>query len=178
MFTHELNTNNPRIKLIKPDLERDASLSVEWLAGDNGRRTLKLMGVPDSQNKPSDLKDEIKRVSDFLNIKDQLNWMISFDGAVIGSVWVDLKSSEYLKSPSVSIMIGNNTVRGQGIGYESLSSVIDYLKNESYAEVFARRIEENIASHKVMKKLGFKESGVLYSDKDGIAWQNYSLKLI
>lgn len=39
-----LETNNPHLKLIEPDIERDAANGIKWLEGDMGRTTLRLMG--------------------------------------------------------------------------------------------------------------------------------------
>lgn len=100
MFVSELKTDSGAVRLIKPSVERDAPLGVQWLEGDVGRETLRLMGVNKGNNQPSNIYKERERVSDFLERSDQLNWMIESNGVVVGSIWVDLKATEYLEAPS------------------------------------------------------------------------------
>ena len=33
MFTHELKTSNDKVKLVKPNVQRDSIISVGWLEG-------------------------------------------------------------------------------------------------------------------------------------------------
>jgi len=43
MFTQKIICSKD-IRLIKPDIERDASLAVKWFGGENGIKTLRLLG--------------------------------------------------------------------------------------------------------------------------------------
>ena len=61
-----LVTQIPELELVQPDIERDAPISLEWLEGDVGRNTLRLMGNTDENNKPSTLEAEKERVQGFL----------------------------------------------------------------------------------------------------------------
>jgi hypothetical protein len=81
-----LVTSDPLLRLVEPDIERDAALGVKWLAGNNGRNTLRLMGVNDADNKPSSLEKEKARVNGFITKQDQLNWMMEYDGKIVGSI--------------------------------------------------------------------------------------------
>jgi RimJ/RimL family protein N-acetyltransferase len=178
MKTTPLETNNPHIQLIEPDVERDAAISVGWLEGDLGRDTLRLMGVSAEENKPSSLEQEKERVEGFIANENQLNWMISYDGKIVGSVWADLHSSDELPGPSVHIMIGDPEVRGKGIGTASISAVIDHLRNNKVETIYSRHLLENEGSKHLLVGLGFNDLGEPYTDKDGLKFQNVSLGLV
>lgn len=107
MRTTSLDTTNPAIHLIEPNIERDAPLGVTWLEGDIGRNTLKLMGVPDGNKKPSSLEQEKERVAGFISSPDQLNWMIRYEDKVVGAIWVDLIENENVPAPSIHLMVGD-----------------------------------------------------------------------
>lgn len=171
-----LETNNPNLKLVEPDVERDAVTSVKWLEGDMGRATLQLMGVAEKDNKPTSLEEEKERVKDFLAREDQLNWMIEHQGKIIGSVWVDLEASEHLPSPSVHIMIGDPDMRGQGVGLASINSVMGYLKDNGEQTVYSRYVTMNTSSEHLLSKLGFSNLGESYTDDD-LLFQNVRLNL-
>jgi RimJ/RimL family protein N-acetyltransferase len=172
MKTTELHTNNPDIHLIEPDVERDAALGVQWFEGKLGRNTLSLMGVSDADNKPTSLEQEKERVKDFIENDSQLNWMISYEDKVVGSIWVDLKPSEYLQSPSVHIMIGNPEARGKGIGLSTTAAVVEHLQKQGYTQVYSRYITNNEGSKNLLAKLGFHELGTPYTDEDNLEFQN------
>lgn len=173
-----METNSPDVRLVAPDIERDAPLSVEWLAGDLGRNTLSLMGVNDANNKPSTLEAEQDRVKEFIERKDQLNWMIEFQGKVVGSVWVDLEPTEEVPSPAVHIMIGDPDTRGKGVGATSVGAVLDYLKDDGKFRVHSRHLTKNIRAKNLLDELNFKPNGEPYTDKDGLEWQNVSRDLV
>ena len=172
MKTTVLETDNPNIHLIEPDIERDAALGVQWLEGELGRNTLSLMGVSAVDNKPTTLEQEKERVKDFIEKDNQLNWMISYEDKVVGSVWVDLEPSEHLQSPSVHIMIGSPEARGKGIGLSTIAAVIEHLQKQGYAQVYSRYITNNEGSKNLLGKLGFHELGAPYTDGDNLQFQN------
>lgn len=176
MKTIPLETADPQVHLVEPDIERDAALGVEWLGGDLGRNTLRLMGVTDGNNNPSTLEEERERVHGFITKEDQLNWMIAYGGRVVGSVWVDLEPTQYVPAPAVHIMIGDPEARGKGIGSAAIKAVIDHLKLTGAAHVFSRHLVENAGAAHLLHYLGFTNLGEPYSDKDSLRWQNVSLK--
>lgn len=177
MRTTPLETNNPHIQLIEPDIERDAPISVGWLEGDLGRDTLRLMGVSTEKNKPSSLEQERERVEGFIANENQLNWMISYDGKIVGSVWADLRATDELPSPSVHIMIGDPDVRSKGIGTASIKAVIEYLRQADAQTVYSRHLLENESSKHLLSCLGFGDLGEPYTNNDGLTFQNVSLIL-
>lgn len=179
MFTKQLPTTNQKINLIKPDVSRDAPLSVYWLADPHGRFTLKMMGVPDKDNHAYTLAEEQKRVQEFLDLKDQYNWMIEVDGRVIGSIWVDLKDTAEIKAPSLSIMLGDPDVRHGGIGAAVGEAVINYLIEAGCDRIYSRHLIENTISPKLLYKLNFQNDGAPYiGAEDGLLWQNTYMKAI
>jgi RimJ/RimL family protein N-acetyltransferase len=172
MFVRELETENPEVRLVKPDVERDAQLGVSWLKGPQGRSTLRLMGIAHNDNRESSLNVEQGRVRDFLSSTEHVNWMISHKGKVVGAAWADLHSTKNIVAPAVSIMIGDEAARGDGIGRAALASVMAFLLESGHPAIHARHIVENKASAHMLMRLGFVRDGLPYSDEDGLEWQN------
>lgn len=172
-----LETADPSIRLIEPDIERDARLGVAWLDGQVGRKTLELMGVPDKDNKPSSLDKERERVRGFIVNEDQLNWMIEADNKVVGSIWVDLHPTDEIPGPSIHIMIGDPEARGHGIGDTVTKSVINYLHEQGNSKIYSRRLTSNDNAAKLLSQNGFVELDIPYTDKDELTWQNVVLDL-
>ena len=173
-----LETTDPGIKLVPPNVERDAQLGVEWLAGEDGRETLKLMGVTENNNKPTTLRAEKERVQGFIENTNQLNWMIELNGKVVGSVWLDLVETEYLLSPSIHIMVGDPTARQGGVGAAACSAVIEHIRSKAkFTSMYSRYLTINIGSKKLLSKLGFEVYGDDYVDQDGLRWQNVRLNI-
>ena len=95
---NELNTNDDDIKLVFPNVDRDAPRSVEWLSGEVGHSTMLLMGNSEKDsdniiNMPYDQKliEERNRVKEFIENTGELNWTIQYKGNPVGEIWVDLK---------------------------------------------------------------------------------------
>lgn len=89
MFAGQLDTPEPSIRLVRPVVERDASLSLQWLGGEHGRTTMPdgRARRPDrgANSRPREVADQQLHQSG-----DQYSWMIERDSSVIGSIWVDL----------------------------------------------------------------------------------------
>lgn len=176
-FPKTLPTDLDGLQLIKPDIDRDAETSLHWLEGDTGVNTLILMGVPRDKITQSKIEEEQARIQGFLERQDQLNWAISYKGRVIGASWVYLVENNHVKPPSVHIMIGDADVRGRGIGNATIKAVLRYLIDElSYDDIYSRHLSHNTPIIKVFEKLGFINDGELYSDEDGLVWQNVIFK--
>ena len=178
-FPTELNTDNEKIRLIAPDIERDSELSVNWLSGEIGKNTLILMGnvpgaIPDPrlESEEEKLERERKRVSEFLNDKAQLNWMIEFDGQVVGTVWVEKEPKDSVPSPSIHIMIGDPRVRGKSVGFTASSRVVKYLEKMGEETIYSRHLAKNTKAKDMLHRLGFKNKGEPYTDHDDLKWQN------
>lgn len=178
MFIKQLSPTDSAVNLIKPDVQRDAPLGVYWMADPHGRYTLKMMGVPDKYNCASTLAEETQRMSKFLEDDNQYNWMIEVDGRVVGTIWVDLKPTHGQQAPALSIMIGDPTVRGGGIGYSASLTIIEYLRSIGHIHVYSRHLAENRASEKLLQKLHFINDQEPYvDDEDGLNWQNVVLEI-
>lgn len=177
MIAPELITSDESIRLIEPDIERDAPLGVEWLSGENGRESLRLMGLPDSKIHPPTLQEEQERVQSFIDNNDELVWMIEVDGDVVGAVEVKLNDTEFLPAPALVIFIGDRSVRKMGVATIVLRAVIGWLIQEQEVDIiFARYRTFNAASAQLFLKLDFEEDGPPYTDKDGLHWQNVILR--
>lgn len=172
MFAKEIICSKD-LKLVKPDVKRDVPVSVNWLKGEMGKQTLRLMGNVIDDNYEPDTQQEINRYNDFLKKDEQLNWMIEHEGRVVGTVWVDLIEKNLVKAPSVHIMIGDVSARGRGVGTIAEGAIIDYLKQQGYHTIYSRALISNKKMlHIAIDKLGYKNDGGFYTDKEGLTWQN------
>ncbi|MFO0881927.1 MAG: GNAT family N-acetyltransferase [Candidatus Saccharimonadales bacterium] len=160
------------IELIEIDAHRDAPLATSWINGPGGAKTLQLM----SMLVPDDFKttevQEFERFKQIQNNPNELAWMIEYDGLVVGIVEVNTVSFEGLQPPNISIMIGDISARGKGIGTVAMSQTINILKDKGYETIFARVLTRNAPSITMLKKLGFAEDGEPYTDGDTQRWQN------
>jgi hypothetical protein len=174
----ELPTRLPELVLVRPNVERDARQGVDWLAGEEGRRTLQLMGNTVKNNKPSTLAEEERRVRGFITSLIHETWMMLYEGNIIGAVWLDLEDTGYLAAPSVHIMIGNRNMRGKGVGYASLTALINQYEEQGHDEyLHSRHLLENAVMAKLFLRIGFKDDGGSYKDSDGLSWQNVRYRL-
>ena len=176
---NELNTNDIDVKLVFPNVERDAPRSVEWLSGEIGNSTMLLMGNSEKDadnivNMPNDQKliEEQNRVKEFIEKTDQLNWTIQFKGKKIT-----------LKGPSPHIMIGDIEARGKGIGPKATQAVMDYLlRDGEYSTIYTRARTNNRRIINMLtspeSKYIFKEDGSPYTDGDGLEFQNFKYEVI
>jgi RimJ/RimL family protein N-acetyltransferase len=103
--------------------------------------------------------------------------MIQYAGTVVGSIWVDVKSSEYLPSPGLHIMIGDPAVRGKGVGHAAATAVISHLHDDGATEIFSRHLVSNSGVMQLLSNLGFVPLDQPYADADNLNWQNVSLQL-
>ena len=172
-----LRSDNSKIVLIEPVIERDAQLGVIWLNGKPGRNTLELMGVQKKDIQKPSIEVERERIKKFIEKDNQLNWMIEFDGNVVGAVWVDLEPTDYLPCPAVHIMIGEPKARGHRVGTESIKLVVEYLKNHGFEKLYSRILITNSVARSLLLDNGFKLYREQYSDYDGVEWQNVVVNL-
>lgn len=171
-IAESMQTSNPDVSLVQPEIERDAALGVQWLEGELGRTTLSSMGVADKDNQPTTLEHEREHVRDFIDGQDQLNWMIEYQGKVVGSVWADLKQVGNVPAPAIHIMIGDPDVRGKGVGFAATSKVTEHLEDQGFKAVYSRHLTKNSGASGLLQSLGFTNLGEPYADDDGLEWQN------
>ncbi|HVQ44299.1 MAG TPA: GNAT family N-acetyltransferase [Candidatus Saccharimonadia bacterium] len=173
-----LQTSMPDLSLTNPNIKSDPAISVEWLAGEPGKETLRLMGSTETNNKPSTLKAEEQRIREFITSTNQRTWNLHYRTKTVGATWIDLESSKYLKSPSIHIMIGDPNVRGKGLAQATLQAVIELLEKEGeYQHLHSRHLVENTASAKLLARVGFANDGDEYTDADGLVFQNVKRSL-
>ena len=143
-----------------------------------GKQTLLLMGVPEDQLQEPSEDIERARISDFIELENQYNWMIQLDDKIVGAVWVDLEDTDHLKAPGIHIMIGDKAARGRGVGRSSIKAVIDFLYEErDQDKIYSRHLTNNEAISNLLSELGFEPVGNEYSDSDGLEWQNVILSM-
>ncbi len=177
VFAGQLDTPEPSVRLVRPVVERDASLSLQWLGGEHGRTTMLMMGVPADLIEAPTLDHEKSRISSFINRDDQYNWMIERDSSVIGSIWVDCRASAVLGAPAVSCMIGDPAARGRGTARHALMAVVQFLFGREASEVFARALVCNYISAGLLTIAGFARLNEPYADPDdGLRWQNFVIR--
>lgn len=173
-----IQTSLPDLYLTVPNIKNDPSVSLEWLVGKHGKETLLLMGNTEVNSQPSTLKAEEQRIRDFVTSTSQRTWSLYYVSKLVGAIWVDLKSSEYLAHPAIHIMIGDPSMRGKGIGQAAMEAIIKLLEQEGeHQVVYSRYLVENIGSAKLLEKVGFIKDGIEYTDVDGLRFQNVKRSL-
>lgn len=175
MNSDTLSTPDQYIRLVAPNIDRDVPLSMSWLSGEVGRRTLMLMGVPANEITEPTWDGERKRIADFIDGQQQWNWMISYNEAIVGSIWVDLEFKNNTPAPSVHIMIGDPATRGKGVGSNVSQAVIEYLHNKGYNKIYSRHLASNVVAAALLGGLGFVPEGGVYTDSNELVWQNVEL---
>lgn len=168
-----IQTKMPDLYLTNPNIKNDPIISVDWLTGELGTETLRLMGNTIANSQPSTLAAEEQRIREFITSTIQRTWSVFYKTKTVGAIWVDLKPNEHLASPSIHIMIGDPTARGKGIGQAAMEAAINLLEQEGgYQAVYSRHVTENIGSAKLLAKVGFINDGAEYTDVDGLTFQN------
>ena len=175
-----MNLCDDAVQLLKINAKRDAPFAYSWFARPEGRDTLLSMGNTEHEIAPSTLAGERATMQGFVDLEArgrQITRAIMVDNVTIGVVWLELFENHGVKAPSVHIMIGNPDYRGRGIGYEVMKRMIEYAKNELHSEtVYTRYLAKNSAVKMLNNKLGFAADGDVYTDKNGLEWQNAVLK--
>jgi [ribosomal protein S5]-alanine N-acetyltransferase len=165
------------LRLVEPDLKH-AESSLSWTADPS---VVQYMGIEFDQ--PSKAK-EIKRITEIRNNPDEYNWMIELDGKTIGNVSINSIEETSLKlgkkAGNYTILIGDKDHWGKGIAKHIGLSVLNWAFSKGGFEAMAARaLNENTASIKMLKKLGFE-----YLDKTPYErtiagkpteWQNFKI---
>lgn len=174
-------TINPELTLVNPEPDRDTPFAMEWFAGEAGKRTLQLMGNADAEIKTSSYEKEHAIMEEFLDLEktgQQLTWAMRYQDKTIGAVWIELFDTAAIPAPAVSIMIGDASVRGEGLGAATVTSVLYYLRAETaHTKAYARHLLDNTASKKMLSQLGFVDFGDSYEEKNGLKFQNVVIDL-
>lgn len=163
------------LQLIEPDINRDPPIGIQWMSGVEGEKTQRLMGIAPNDIHEHTFAEEVELFKNFISTDDEIVWMIEYQGKIIGIVEVGTKIPPEENGPSISIMLGDASARGKGIGKRVMTRVIEYLFSLGHVEVTARYIEGNSASEAMNVSLGMQKVGQAYVDEDGLKWQNVRL---
>lgn len=161
------------VKLVDIDIVRDAPLAASWINAPGGAQMLQLMGMIVPDDFTTTAEDERKTLQSIIDDPNENAWMIEHDGRVVGIVEVHTAPFEGLPAPNTSIMIGEASARGKGVGTTANKLMLGYLKNQNYKTVYARVLTHNVASLRMMEKLSFTKLDQPYTDGDGLTWQNF-----
>lgn len=177
MITSDILTSDESIRLITPDILRDAERNVEWTADEEGRETQKAMGVPADQMQELTLQEAMVIVQTLVLSEKDILWMIEYDGEVVGMIEVHLEPNDYLAAPAITIMIGDPEARGHGVGFTAMQAAIAWLQYDEGEEIiFSRYPTDSRAACRLSQKLGFEEDDEPYTDQSGQQWQNVVLR--
>lgn len=165
------------IKLVEPSLEH-AESSLNWTADQS---VVQYMGGNFDQ--PSVVKERA-RINEIRNNSDEYNWMIEMDGKIIGNVSInsikETSSKMGVQAGNYTILIGDKKYWGKGIARHVTATVLAWAFSEAGFETMAARaLNENIASIKMLKKVGFEfiERTPYEREIDGKSteWQNFRI---
>lgn len=164
------------IKLLAPDVDRDAPFAYSWFVRSEGRQTLLSMGNAENEIGESSLKQQREIILEFVALEKenrQVTRAIVINNVTIGFVWIELFENHGVKLPSVHIMIGNPEYRGRGIGRAAMQWAINYVyKTLNCKTVYSRHLVNNIPIAKLSESFGFKKDGEPYKEDNGLVWQN------
>ncbi len=165
-----------RLRLVAPQVERDAPLGVEWLNGPAGHSTMLMLGNPPASLADTTLEDQERLVRGFISAQGELHWMIESEGRVIGAVWIHcVQTRAEVGAPELSLMIGDPEYRGRGLGKCAAELVLAWASKNLPSPVTMRTVVENEVSKNLILGLGGRPQGDVYKDQDGLKWQNYRL---
>lgn len=72
-------TNDESVRLITPDILRDAGLNAEWTSAAAGRETQRLMGVPADQVRELTLQESMAIMQALVLSEQDIVWMVEYD---------------------------------------------------------------------------------------------------
>lgn len=177
MIAPDLDCGND-LMLINPNVDRDAPIATKWMQGSVGQRTQRSMGIPPQDIHEHTLAESRDLFEYFISTQDEIVWTIQYKGKIGGVVEVGMNIAPEEQGPSLSIMVGDVSLRGKGVGSRAMRRVIEYLFAKGYSEVNARYLIDNDASRAMNKSVGMQETGRSYVDEDGLEWQNVRVQAI
>jgi RimJ/RimL family protein N-acetyltransferase len=166
------------VRLVKPDIAH-AEPSLLWVSSSE---VVQYMGA--DFESPS-LMGEKKRIEDILKNEDEYSWMIELDGKIVGNVCInsiaETTKKFRRKAGNLTVLIGKKSAWGKGLGAKVCTAVLKWVFEEgSFGVIAARALQENIASIKILEKLGFEEIGSepyegLLKGKPSV-WRNFKIE--
>ena len=146
----------PVIKLkhitLRPVKEKDLSSYVKGLENPNVIRYMTLPKAPT-------LEEEKEWFEKNKKSKSEIHWAIDFNGQCIGGISLR-QLNDFLKTAEMGYMIHDENFWGKGFMTEAAQAVRDYgFAKLNLETMLISAINENIGSHKIIAKLGFKKIG-------------------
>lgn len=166
------------IRLIRTDPWRDARVSVEWLQGEQGRETLRAMGVVVADDFEPSAETELARLKSMLKSRNEIIRMIEYKGRIVGCLEIWTVQYDNVPSPSVSLLIGSPNIRGLGIGTKVVGAIEHILSENGFETINMRALLANEKSNNFFINNRFVKYGTPYTDENGLAWQVYSKLLV
>lgn len=146
----------PKIKLkriiLRPAEEKDLAGYVKGLQNPNVIRYMILPKAPT-------MRQEQEWFEDIKKSKSEIHWAIEYDNQCIGGV--SLRGiNDFLKTAEMGYLIHEEKYWGQGLMSVAARAIRDYGFEKLDLETMEiDAIKENIGSHKIIVKLGFKKIG-------------------
>ena len=169
------------ITFVEPDITRDAPFALSWFDSPNGRQTLLSMGNAVDEINPPTLEGEMETLQSFISMESegtQTSRMIRADEKTIGAVWIEWTENHGVQAPSIHVMIGDLSYRGQGIGTLALKEAIRMVHEQKPGSaIYTRHLANNHAIAKVLTSLRFSKDGEVYKDKNNLLWQHRVLEV-
>lgn len=120
------------------------------------------------QNKPLEWNEHVMFWSKY---KNRVDWIINFESRRVGSVYFKILDNNKL---DIGIYIADVTLRGRGIGSESIRFAINWAIENKFKSIQAVIKLTNLASKKMFTNLGF----VLFKvDSQNYDFEEYILYL-
>jgi L-amino acid N-acyltransferase YncA len=177
----EIKSISDNLVFVKPKPSEHAPVTLKWFESSDGHETLLLMGNAEHEIEAPSLQSEIEILQEFITLeekKEQVTWMLQYDGSIVGVAWIELVENHSVKAPSVHLMIGEKELRGKGIGKATMSSLISYIINNISTDfIYSRHLKSNTVIAKMNQGLGFIHDGSPYIDENGLEWQNVILMI-
>lgn len=176
-----MQTSDPNILLLPPDIDRDAPFTLSWFQRPEGHATLLSMGNAEHEIETPTLEGETAILREFIDLEQegrQITRMVIVNHETIGVVWIELQENHNVQPPSIHIMIGNPDYRGKGIGKSVMQAATNYIRDTlNLSTIYSRHLANNMPVATLNKSLGFEKDGLPYTDSNGLVWQSIKMNL-
>lgn len=156
------------LRLLPPRADRDAPIAVSWLNGAVGQQTMLMLGNPPSSISDTTVEKQEALIAEFLTSPDVIHWIIEISGQVVGAVWIHTEARPEVGMSELSLMIGDPSERGKGIGASAAELALGWAKESLRTDIAMRTILENTTSRRLILGLGGRPVGASYTDDDGL----------
>ncbi len=143
------------IRLSQPELAQ-AAIMLTWASDSD---TMDMLAAPDSEplRDKANLETEIERIKGFEVNDTNITWTILYQNRLVGQVWIDIdETSTDRRTGHISTIVGDKTVRNNGIGLAAKSAVLDWAFTDgNFTAINAWCLTQNKISEQSLKSLGF-----------------------